>query len=309
MKNMILSELYKNVTLKYLIVVFISMFVVISAYSLLFESAPIEEWKENAQEMKELQQEGILALSKESGEENYDKLIDYFNGIVSTIDYCLKNNIPYNPSNVYYFMSRTTNLFTIVIFLCIYLCSRVYSVESENETWKNLVCCGRNRNTIILGKMIFTIMLTCAVFLSYAFISFLVGLFRFGINGNDYIYVKMVEKSIVESNYIVDFFVSIGLSLYKTIFLIVLMTFIYFIFNNDKIALIVPISTFIFAGKINLLIEKYRWKKLLPFHYLTIDMKEVFIRSNMIYGFIIVLLLFMVIMSIGISLSFKHKEY
>ncbi|MBM7542256.1 ABC transporter permease subunit [Amphibacillus cookii] len=271
--NLLKCEFRKLVDLKRLVVIGSLTILLISLYSLLFSSEPISEWKESAGEIRVLQKDAIESLSQQSDdlEENEivnTQIIRTIETEIDLIDYSIENDIPYRPSNVWFFMTKLEMLTLFIIITSLLLGSRVLAVEDENNTWINIIKSCNNRSSIIAAKLISAIITVVTYFLLFYIIGFIIGLIRFGINGNDFVTVGWIDGSFEMENMIVSFIKTIGLGMTKAIFYTVLISALNIVIGKNKICVFIGICLVVFNEYISAFLANYKLNSIFPFKYL-----------------------------------------
>ncbi len=286
MLRVIKSEFYKVISVKLIIITFLILLTGIGLYSMIFEVVPESEWRTNAEEMRELQEEGISSLENSDDDEDYNKIISKCGEVITTIDYCMEHNIPYNLSSVYFFLFKLIALYPGLIILCLCINGKGYIIEGENGTWKNVLTSGIKREKIVGGKIIFSLLVMLGIFLLYILTGILVGVIRFGLNGNHLEYVQMVNGSIIIRNYIKVFLGETLVSLYKCMLLTVFMYLLLVYLTIDRIAIIIPSVVLLFSNKVNSLICMHEWSEYLPFYCISMTTDEITTNMQTLFLFI-----------------------
>ncbi|SHI11551.1 ABC transporter permease subunit [Clostridium intestinale] len=313
--DLIICEIKKCVTIRNVGAIIFLISCVMVIYSFAFDRIPISTWKESSMELRKYQVETIDKMNKlktlstdEEASLEYKQVTEICNNIVKKIDYCLENDIPYNPSNVWFFLSRIDKLGMGIVILAVVLSARVLGIENENFTWKNMFISGNSRTKLIFAKVIFSLLISIGIFLACAFIAFLVGFFRFGFNGNDILIINIINDKIASENMIINFIYFNFISIIKSIFYISLLMCIGAILDKDRISTVAIVCLVIGNNGIKDSVAQYRLSELLPFKYLAYTINDMKVVNNIVQ-FFTVLILFSILFYLISIYIYKTKDY
>ncbi|MGX7112236.1 ABC transporter permease [Gemella cuniculi] len=295
---MLRSEFIKVFSLKRWTICILS-FILINFVSLNlnFKSNDNTEWRKEAISTKDIY---LDMINKYGNNEIYEKEI-------RAIDYSLENNIPYNVGNIWSYLSYIDNYFNIIILILIIIASRVFYIEYEYATWKNLLMSSKDIKQIILSKYIYCIIeITISILVLFC-ITFIFGLFEFGLTQPNNIVAFKEENTQIISQ--LDMVIERVLTLYLVgLFYMSMTNFLIILFDGKKVAIFSVISILFFAGLINILLEKIipNFNRLLPFYY--ISKRLDIIQSNkLIYS--IIMLSYSIIILTGGMFVFLNRRY
>lgn len=311
--DLVKSEKIKLVSVRKIILCIVVFSIILLGYSYLFEPVSNREWKQNAKEIKKAQEEAVEILQKESESVSSEDVKQYNNAIIicqntiRVIEYCLNNNIVYNPANCWFFLDKTKFLLTGLIIFSVFIGSKSIGIENENRTWKNVFSSGNSSNYILGAKVFSVAILLAAMCLLFTVIALLIGLFRFGLNGNQLEIVEIVNGIIQRNNMLVYYLANLGVSLLKMYFCISAFFAVSLIGVGEKVALGVSLGIYLFSFISSNIIVGEKLNAILPFKYLGFKVTDI-ADKNSLYIFISVMLLYSVLF-LGVSaLGIRKKS-
>lgn len=307
MLKLINFEIKKAFSGKISYIILILIAVLIGLYSLIFEKISYDKLYDYSvgllAETKNAQ--NGINLNSTSDTIEIQNIID---ASVNKIAFCVENNIPVNSSNVWFFMEKINMLYLVIIIGVLLLLSRIYYVELRDETLTRLFFSKCGFLKILISKIIATFIISIgSVFFIY-FCSFMLGLLRFGFNGN-------VLKTVVELNGQFEIVNIIRIIIYQ-ILVILLQINLYVSFfvllititKSDKLSLILIALWVFFNNNISLMLNNKYLEKLLPFKALSFGYKELLEKET---SFIVVMLVFTImfyILSIILNYYLGNKK-
>lgn len=279
--DLVKSERIKLVSINKIIVCSLIFIIVLLAYSFIFEPVSESEWKQNAREIKEAQVQAVEILQEQIEVADSETKVQYNSAIkickdtIAKIEYCLDNDIVYNPANGWFFLYKIELILPALILFCIFMGSKSISIENENRTWKNVFSSGNSLKHILVAKIISMVMLVIEICLLVTAIAFVIGFFRFGVNGNQMEIVEMENGIIQQHNMIIHYFANISISLIKIYFCLFCFFAITFTGIGEKVALGISLGVYLFSFVASNVVVSERIESALPFKYLAFKSEDI----------------------------------
>lgn len=303
----LLNEFKKIWNVKNILILFIILLAVNTLYYFAAGVSNEKNWRENAKEIRELDEQYIkeFATYEEYTEldyELYQKTVDD----ITIIDYSLENNIPYGNYSVWNHIINMQNLLMLfVLVITVYGC-KVLGSEYDSGTWKNVLMHFSSRNSIIINKIIYvllqTVSLTAVVFL----VNFLFGAVFYG-------HVSNIAQLSVDNGQIVTMSVlpqiirTSVIILFQSCFFVLVGYLANLLSGKSKTSLIITFVLLVFSGQIENVLEKTPCYKVLPFYWIN-QSDASLIMNNEWNLYIIAMLMYLVIISILNIIIFNKKE-
>lgn len=307
MLNLFINETKKNNILTIFIIATIIFVGINFLLSFSIESYTMSNWKEKAQEERKIAEQ-FIESNKANPESDSEEIINSWEETIHEIDYCIDNDIPYGVMTVWEYLINIEGMSTFVFLVVIVFVARIFNIEDEYRTWKNLFTTSVSRKRILTSKVLFGCVLTVLLSLYFTIISFLFGAVA---NGN----VSSLTLNIWENNHYI----------HKNIFAATVIVYALFILRallyasltlmissmckKNVISYLVPIIILFIGELIYDNFDHYTICKYLPFRYLFTSGSD-YLTGGLNTGFsIVILMLYTVVFMVSSILMFRRKNY
>lgn len=167
MNKLIYNEIKKQNIILMLAISIALFFVMNMLVYITINDTNIKNWREMAQKERTETEEFLEHAEHEGHGKENQELKESFTETIREIDYCLTNDIPYGVVSMGAYLINVNGMDTFVFLIIIVFAVRVFGVEDENKTWKNLYTTSMSKQKIICSKILFSALL--AVGLSAVF--------------------------------------------------------------------------------------------------------------------------------------------
>lgn len=154
MLKLLINETKKNNILTVFIVATILFAGINILLNFSIESYTMSNWKEKAQEERKIAEQ-FIESNKANPESDSDEIINSWKEVINEIDYCLDNDIPYGVMTVWEYLINIEGMSTFVFLVVIVFVARIFNIEDEYRTWKNLFTTSVSRKRILMSKVLF----------------------------------------------------------------------------------------------------------------------------------------------------------
>lgn len=138
MNRLLINELKKQ---NILVIIIFTIILSVSLNLLAYYSSDnntIDNWRENAISEKAEFEEYLAEQEAKKDTEQNKEIISQCQSGINEIDYCLENDIPYEVVSLGGYLININGMDTFVYMIIIIFSARVFIIEDDNRTWKNL---------------------------------------------------------------------------------------------------------------------------------------------------------------------------
>ncbi len=260
------NEVTKNIKWKVLLIALIFILAVNIVQILIVDKGNMENWKEDAIQLKQSYTEGLEECIEEGIDERY---YSAFEQQIKIIDYSLEHNIPYGVMTMKKHVIRMIDLFRILVIAIVFLISGVVADEYEACTWKNLLMTGISKSKLLYTKILFCWLYALFLLLCYFIVSVICGIIAFGFQPTS-IGLELVDGTVMQVNQYIEILKDYVIFAIKLVFYAtVTVTAVVFLKKGIMALLIASILSFA-NGFISSIISVDVINDILPFRYLAI---------------------------------------
>lgn len=299
---MLKSEFVKTWSLRTNLILLAVLILINLICAISVEKQNYASWKENAKKQYKEYDEALAECIKEGVNEEYCRP---FVEKTILLQYSLEKNIPYGVTSVFSHMLRLTEVLSLFIVIAVYLGSKIYSNEYDENTWKNLFCTGAKKRKIYLTKFIFTICYMLIYMTVFLLLSVVIGFLYFG-GGSSGTVLSYVNGQVIENNILAEIFTVYGMTLIKLLFY-VLFVHACMIFTGQKmISFLSAVIIMMVVPWINMLLGSSSAAKALPFYYLNMGFDG---YSMELLLYVLVLAGYSIVLTVVSYVKFTKKEW
>lgn len=307
MNRLLINELKKQ---NILVIIIFTIILSVSLNLLAYYSSDnntIDNWRENAISEKAEFEEYLAEQQAKKDTEQNEEIISQCQSGINEIDYCLENDIPYEVVSLGGYLININGMDTFVYMIIIIFSARVFIIEDDNRTWKNLFTTNVKRRKILESKILFGILMSLAISVIFFVVCLVSGIAFSNMELTSTIRVWNVDHYMVES-LSTKLFTTYMIFIIKAIFFSVFVIMLSGLCKLGYVTYLISIITLLFGDLIEGVMADKLINNYLPFKYLFSTANSVFFESNLLLKTCLVLIPWIILFVAITLLGFNRRN-
>lgn len=307
MNRLLINEFKKqNILLITIFTIILSVSLNLLAYYS-SENNTIDNWRENAISEKAEFEEYLAEQEAKKDTERNDEIISQCQSGINEINYCLENDIPYEVVSLGGYLININGMDTFVYMIIIIFSARVFIIEDDNRTWKNLFTTNMNRRKTLVSKILFGVLMSVAISVMFFVLCLVSGIALSNMELTSTIRVWNVDHYMTES-LASKLFAAYMIFIIKAIFFSVFTIMIAGLCKLGYVTYLISIITLLFGDLIEGVMADKKINNYLPFKYLFSNANSVFFESNLLLKTCLVLIPCIILFAVIALLGFNRRN-
>lgn len=307
MNRLLINEFKKqNILLITIFTIILSVSLNLLAYYS-SDNNTIDNWREKAITEKAEFEEYLAEQEAKKDAERNDEIISQCQSGINEINYCLENDIPYEVVSLGGYLININGMDTFVYMIIIIFSARVFIIEDDNRTWKNLFTTNMKRGKILASKITFGILMSIAISVMFFVLSLVSGMALGNMELTSTIRVWNVDHYMTES-LASKLFATYIIFIIKAIFFSVYTIMIAGLCKLGYVTYLISIITLLFGDLIEGIMADKEINNYLPFKYLFSTANSVFFESNLLLKTCLVLIPWIILFVVITLLLFNRRN-
>lgn len=264
----------------------------------------IDNWRENAISEKAEFEEYLAEQEAKKDTDKNEEIISQCQSGINEINYCLENDIPYEVVSLGGYLININGMDTFIFMIIIIFSARVFIIEDDNKTWKNLFTTNVKRRKILESKILFGIVMAIAISVIFFVVCLVNGIALGNMELTSTIRVWNADHYMVNS-LASKLFSTYMIFIIKAIFFSVFVIMISGLCKLGYVTYLISIIALLFGDLVEGVMAGKEINNYLPFKYLFSTANSVFFESSLLLKTCLVLipwsLLFAVIALLGFN--------
>lgn len=266
MLNLLKNEIKKNnIGIVFIVAAFLFIGINI-LLSISIDSYTMSNWREKSIEEKQLADK-FIEQNKKEPEDDSEEIIASWEETKAEIDYCLENNIPYGMMSAWEYLINIDGMGTFVFLIVIIFVAKVFNVEDEFGTWKNIFTSCVSKRKVVISKVIYGTLLAAILAVFFFAISFVFGLLQNG-GISDHSFKYWQGNYYIEKNAVSLVMLIYLIFVFKAIIYAEMTLFISAVCKKNIFSYMIPLIVLLIGELIYDRFDGYNISKYLPFRYM-----------------------------------------